>query len=72
MSTYKENRNNQFKKWLIDEMKRTSNLGYKEIIYAVNGFENTQEYQDSFNKWDAKTKRKPINNQVKHILSDIL
>lgn len=72
MSTYQENRNNQFKKWLIDEMKRTSNASYKDIIYAVNGFENTQEYQESFKKWDDKTRKRATKNQVRHILDGIV
>lgn len=72
MSTYQENRNNQFKKWLIDEMKRTSNASYKDIIYAVNCFENTQEYQESFKKWDDKTRKRATKNQVRHILDGIV
>lgn len=44
-------RKQEFKKWLIDEMKNSSKHSYRDIIDEVARMEKTQQFEIYYEKW---------------------
>lgn len=53
---------NGFKKFLMDEITRKSNVSYSQAWEEVNAFSRTALFEDSFNKW-AKISTKKVKPQ---------
>lgn len=69
---YAQNRENLFKKWLIDEIKSKTNSSYRDIIEQVELFSQTEEYQEKFDTWKKIFNKKTFSQDpVQHILASV-
>ena len=60
-------RRQEFKKWLIDNMKASSNADYSTIITEVNSYSTTQAFEIAYLKWLKKCAKNKMFKGVKHI-----
>lgn len=58
MSCYEAPSINEFKKFLIDEVKRKSFAKHTEIAFEVDSFSKTNEFMDAYTKWRFTKKPK--------------
>ncbi len=65
------NRRNEFKKWLIDTMKASSNANYTTICIEVHSYSKTPEFEKQYHRWRKKFIKQNRINMPKHI-SEIL
>lgn len=63
----KRNFKNEFKSFLILEMKRQTKMDYSAIINHVNEFINTEEGEASYRKWATVKLNEYTKNKPKHI-----
>ena len=60
---------NEFKKYLIDEVKSKSFLSYPEILREIESFSKTKDFRDAYEKWIViKPKLHRKGRGPKHIL----
>jgi hypothetical protein len=58
---------NNFKKFLIDEITRSSNAPLHNAIIEVNNFSKTKEFRDCYSKWLKLNKRRKSKETIRHI-----
>lgn len=62
---------NQFKKFLIDEIIRSSKYSAQDAYYEVNDFSKTDKFILCFSKWKKLNKEKSINRYGPKHISEI-
>lgn len=60
-------RRQEFKKWLIDSMKRDSSLSYAQIALEVGAYSKTPEFEKAYERWRRKFVKLKKFSGVKHI-----
>lgn len=61
-----------FKKYLIDYIKRNSRASYREILNEVNAFEKTDAFNDAYKKWLTLNSKPELRRKgPEHILASI-
>jgi len=58
---------NHFKKFLIDEILRSSNSTVSAAIVEVNLFSETEEFRIYYKKWKVLNTRKKTTDTIRHI-----